>query len=82
MLDTLPDALLIPDTVAAALAGIGRATWHRLRAAGKVPPCVKLGRACRWNRAEIEGWIVAGCPDAATWQAMRKSGRPGMRIVS
>ena len=66
--------LLIPDVTAAALAGVSRATWHRLRVAGKVPPALKLGRVCRWNRAEIENWIASGCPDAATWKAM-ESGR-------
>jgi len=69
------DALLIPDTVAASLAGVCRATWHRLRAAGKLPPAVKLGRAVRWRREEIVEWIQAGCPDARTWAAMMASGR-------
>lgn len=66
---------LIPDTAAAALAGVSRATWHRLRAAGKLPPPVKLGRSCRWNRAEVLLWIDAGCPDARTWAAMRTGKR-------
>ena len=80
---TLIEPLLIPDTVAAALAGIGRATWHRLRAAGKIGPlATRLGRRVLYNRAEVIAWIEAGCPDAGTWQAMRKMGRPGMRIVS
>jgi predicted DNA-binding transcriptional regulator AlpA len=69
------DALLIPDTTAAALAGVCRATWHRLRAAGKIPPPVKLGRAVRWRRAEVVAWIEAGCPDARTWAAMQGSAR-------
>ncbi len=73
-IDTL-DALLIPDTEAAALAGVCRATWHRLRAAGKLPPAVRLGRAVRWRRAEVVAWIEAGCPDGGTWAAMRASGR-------
>ena len=64
------EALLIPDSVAAALSGVSRATWHRLRAAGKLPPAVQLGRAVRWRREEIERWISAGCPDARTWSAM------------
>jgi predicted DNA-binding transcriptional regulator AlpA len=68
------DALLIPDIGAAALAGVGRATWHRLRAAGKVPPAVRLGRAVRWRRAEIVAWIEAGCPDGRTWAAMQATG--------
>jgi predicted DNA-binding transcriptional regulator AlpA len=64
------DPLLIPDTAAAALAGLSRAHWHRLRAAGKVPPSVRLGRKVLWRRLEIEAWIGAGCPEARTWAAM------------
>lgn len=67
-----PEALLIPDTVAAALVGVSRATWQRLRSAGKLPAAVKLGRAVRWRRAEIVSWISAGCPSADIWQAMRQ----------
>ena len=67
-----PDALLIPDTVAAALAGISRAHLHRLRAAGKIGPApIRLGRALRFDRAEWVAWIGAKCPDAPTWRAMR-----------
>jgi predicted DNA-binding transcriptional regulator AlpA len=77
------DALLIPDTMAAALAGISRSTWHSLRAAGKIGPApVKLGRAVRYRREEVIGWINAGCPDARTWQAMRDAvGRRSNRVV-
>jgi predicted DNA-binding transcriptional regulator AlpA len=73
-LDTA-DALLIPDTAAAALAGVCRATWHRLRAANKLPPAVKLGRSVRWRREEIVEWIQAGCPDAKVWAAMQATGK-------
>jgi predicted DNA-binding transcriptional regulator AlpA len=69
------DALLIPDTEAAAVAGVSRATWHRLRAAGKVPPAVRLGRSVRWRKGELIAWIEAGCPDARTWAAMQNCGR-------
>jgi predicted DNA-binding transcriptional regulator AlpA len=64
-------SLLIPDTAAAALAGVSRSHWHRLRAAGKLPPSIKLGRKVLWRRAEVIAWIDAGCPDARTWAAMR-----------
>jgi predicted DNA-binding transcriptional regulator AlpA len=47
-------ALLIPDTAAAALAGVSRAHWQRLRSAGKIPPSVRLGRKVLWRRLEIE----------------------------
>jgi predicted DNA-binding transcriptional regulator AlpA len=71
------EAMLIPATEAAALAGVSRATWHRLRAAGKVPPAVKLGRAVRWRRADLVLWIELGCPDRQTFDAsMNANGRP------
>jgi predicted DNA-binding transcriptional regulator AlpA len=73
-------ALLIDDRTAAALAGVSRSTWHVLRAAGRVPPCVRLGRAVRWRRAEVIGWIDAGCPDAATWAAMQASVGRRLRV--
>jgi predicted DNA-binding transcriptional regulator AlpA len=67
----IPEPLLIPDTAAAALAGVSRAHWHRLRSAGKLPPSVRLGRKVLWRRLEIEAWIAAGCPDARTWATMQ-----------
>jgi predicted DNA-binding transcriptional regulator AlpA len=67
-----PTALLIPDTVAATLAGISRAHLHRLRVSGKIGPApIRLGRALRFDRAEWIAWIGAKCPDAAMWRAMR-----------
>jgi predicted DNA-binding transcriptional regulator AlpA len=65
-----PAPLLIPDTAAAALAGVSRAHWHRMRATGKLPPSVRLGRKVLWRRLEIADWITAGCPDARTWAAI------------
>jgi predicted DNA-binding transcriptional regulator AlpA len=67
--------LLVPDIEAARMAGVSRATWHRLRAGGKLPATVKLGRAVRWRRAEIVAWIEAGCPDSRTWAAIKATGR-------
>ena len=63
--------LLIPDTEAASLAGVSRATWHRLRAAGKLPPQIKLGRSVRWRRSDVLRWIECGCPDAHAFTAMQ-----------
>jgi predicted DNA-binding transcriptional regulator AlpA len=67
--DNVP--LLIQDTFGAALAGVSRAHWHRLRAAGKLPACIKLGRAVRWRRADVEQWIEWGCPDRAEFDARK-----------
>jgi excisionase family DNA binding protein len=65
------EPLLIPDTEAAHLAGVSRAHWHRLRAAGKLPPAVRLGRKVLWRRTEIIAWVEAGCPDSRTWAEMK-----------
>ena len=69
------EPLLIPDTAAAALAGVSRSHWQRLRVSGKLPPSVRLGRKVLWRRAEVAAWIDAGCPDARTWEAMQATGR-------
>lgn len=63
--------LLIPDVECAAMVGVSRTCWHKLPAAGKIPPVIKLGRKALWRRQEIEAWIVAGCPNGETWAAMQ-----------
>jgi predicted DNA-binding transcriptional regulator AlpA len=75
------EALQVPDTVAARLAGVSRATWWRLHAAAKTPAAVKLGRKRLWNRAELEAWIAAKCPGRREWEAMRSQGRRYPRVV-
>lgn len=73
-------ALLIPDTEAAALCGCSRSHWHVLAAVGKIPPSIKLGRKRLWRREEISSWILAGCPDGATWAAMQASATRRLRV--
>jgi predicted DNA-binding transcriptional regulator AlpA len=78
---TADTALLIADTEAAALCGLSRRSWHRLRVAGKLPPSLRLGRAVRWRRADVVGWIEAGCPDGRTWAALQASAARRMKVV-
>ena len=80
MPDDTPEPLLIPDTAAAALAGISRAHWQRLRTMGKLPPAVRLGRKVLWRRFEVVAWIDAGCPDARTWAAIQAAAGRRMRV--
>jgi predicted DNA-binding transcriptional regulator AlpA len=75
-----PEALLISDTAAAALAGVSRAHWHRLRAAGKLPPPIRLGRAVRWRKADVLLWIEWGCPDAREFAARMAAAGRRMRV--
>lgn len=74
-MSNLADPLLLTDVQAAALVGVSRAHWHRLRAAGKLPPAIKLGRSCRWRRRDLELWIEHSCPDSAAMRAILVSAR-------
>ena len=38
---------------------------------GRMPAPKRLGRAARWERAEIAAWFAAGCPNDELWQAMK-----------
>jgi predicted DNA-binding transcriptional regulator AlpA len=67
--------LLVSDIVAAGLCGASRATWCRLRVAGKIPAPIKLGRCVRWNRAELAEWVNAGCPPRDMWEAIKAQNR-------
>src|SRR5207244_412745 len=58
----MSEPLLLADRAAAALCGLSRASWHRLRAAGKLPPSIKLGRSVRWRADEIAAWDRARLP--------------------
>lgn len=76
LLTAAVEPLMIPDNEAAALRGISRAHFHRLRTAGKFgPPANRLGRKVLYERASVVRWVQAGCPDAATWRAMEAQGR-------
>jgi predicted DNA-binding transcriptional regulator AlpA len=46
-----------------------RQVW-RLNSAGKLPKPIRLGGSVRWNRAEIQSWFEAGCPDRKAWDTM------------
>jgi predicted DNA-binding transcriptional regulator AlpA len=62
------DPLLLPDVDTAALLRISRAHLHRLRSAGMLPAPVRLGRAVRWRRSDIEAWILMGCPSRSEFE--------------
>ena len=55
--------LLTVAQVAQMLGCSVRSVW-RMRDGGRIPRELKVGyRLVRWNRAEIELWVGAGCPD-------------------
>jgi predicted DNA-binding transcriptional regulator AlpA len=58
--------LLSEEDLASVLALTVQAV-HRLHARGRMPGPVRLGTFERWRLAEIEAWVVAGCPDRKNW---------------
>lgn len=63
---------LIPDHGVAELLSISRSMVHKLRAQGKLPEPVRLGRCLRWSRNEIADWINAGCPSRDRWLVLKE----------
>lgn len=56
---------------AAARCGKTARTWRTWDAAGAIPRPVRIGRSLLWRADELRDWIAAGCPDRATWDALR-----------
>jgi predicted DNA-binding transcriptional regulator AlpA len=40
-------------------------------AAGRLPRAVRIGRRKLWRRAEIDAWLLAGCPPRSEWEAIQ-----------
>lgn len=66
------DAILLDDRNLAMLLAVSRSHIHRMRAAGRLPEPLKLGRAARWLRTEIEAWLGAGAPTLELWRARKQ----------
>lgn len=71
VLPFVPSPLLVNAADLAKLLGIGLRTLRSHDSAGKLPRPVRIGGAVRWHLDEIRGWIDAGCPCRATWEARR-----------
>lgn len=53
--------------------------FEQMRASAKLPKPVRIGegaRSDRWLRTEVHEWCRAGCPDLATWEAMKTAAQP------
>jgi excisionase family DNA binding protein len=57
-----PPALLDVKAVAVLLGGCSTRHIYRLSDSGRMPLPLRLGSLVRWNRAQIQEWIDAGCP--------------------
>jgi excisionase family DNA binding protein len=62
------EALLLNTKEVAKLLKVSDRTVQSMQTSGEMPKPVRIGRAVRWGRAEIEAWIDEGCPPAAEWK--------------
>lgn len=60
-------AQLLDAPAVGALLMLDRKTVERHAKTGKMPRPVKIGGSTRWRRAELDAWILAGCPPLARW---------------
>ena len=60
--------LMVSKRQAAELLQISTRTIDNLRSEGHMPQPIRIGRAVRWNRAELVAWVDAGCPDCNEWE--------------
>lgn len=66
-------SLLISADALALLLNVSKRSIVRLKAAGKLPPMVPIGRG-KWRRDEIERWLAADCPTQSEWKALNGKG--------
>jgi prophage regulatory protein len=70
------EQLITVRQLAEMLATSVRSVW-RYRSAGKLPKPLRLGGSVRWSLKEIEAFVEAGCPDRASWEALKKAKKSG-----
>ena len=62
-IQTLPiEPLLLRAEQAAALCGLSVSTWHEYRAAGRIPPSIKIGKARLWRLDVLRKWVSWNLP--------------------
>ena len=61
------ETLLLDTRALSRLLKVSSRTIFSMYTGGEMPKPVRIGRAVRWGRAEIEAWIEAGCPPASKW---------------
>ena len=64
--------LLLRAAQAAEVCSTSVRTWRTWGTIGKIPRPVYVGRIPFWRYDELKAWVAAGCPNRATWDAMRE----------
>ena len=70
-----PTPLTADAKALAGMLGLSLRTIRTMDAAGKLPRPVRLLSRTVWVLSEIEDWLVAGAPDRAGWETLRRNRR-------
>ncbi len=64
----MPTPLAVDARALAVMLGVSRRHVRRMDAEGRLPRAVNLGRRKLWAVDVIRAWLLADCPDRATWE--------------
>lgn len=70
-----PEPLLVDIRQLSILLKRSVGSLERDQAAGRLPAHLYVGGSKRWRLAEVEAWVVAGCPVREEWEASRDAAR-------
>ena len=62
-METIKQITLLDAKSIGKLLSLSKRQIFRLKSAGKLPSCLKIGGAVRWRKSDIDLWIELGCPD-------------------
>ena len=72
-----PSRLLLTAGDLAEILNVSKNHVLKMHTVGRLGPRpVRLGRAVRWSRNEVEKWVTAGCPPRNKWQVERELSKP------
>lgn len=69
----MTDPLLLSAAQTAQALGVSVRTVRAWDSGGRIPSPRRIGRATRWDAAELRDWIAAGCPEWRKWIALRSA---------
>lgn len=64
---------LINATATAEKVGKSKSGFLKDWRSGRTPAPVRLGRSVRWDEAELDAWILAGCPCRERWEVLKEA---------
>ena len=64
--------ILLTAQQAAEFLGVSVRFVYKLMNSGRMPRPIRLGRALRFRREELNAWVSAGAPPRHEWEARRQ----------